>query len=419
MHSSWMTITAIAALAMGNAASAEEGDATTAGRWSGSVTLRHDIKRVSDLGPLAMANALQPGLVTTPSDATTALLELRGQGDGWLLDGALEQSSVAVGDANLRGQVRELTWNHDAGPWQFSVGRKIVGWDVGYAFRPNDVVQQETRRTLVSATPQGRPLLMAERYGDDSAWSLVWVNPLNDASHRKGDEPALAVRYYRRVGALDWHGFARWAQRTGASVGTAASWVASDALELHASLRCLRAADTLRADAPASAIVATNPWQPALTDSTAQALVGGTWTSATQFSVLFEAWWDGTAPDGSVWDAWRQRNASLAPLAAHGAPAQAVAGNLAWQADAFGASSSMQQRNVYLRLSWEYEGWQPSVDVLWHPQDGGRMVTTALAWKGDRWQIAGGWRIFGGPEASVVAQLPNRHQAYLQARWTF
>jgi hypothetical protein len=42
-------------------------------------------------------------------------------------------------------------------------------------------VQQEQRRTLVSQPLQGRPVLMAEQFGAESAWSLVAVNPTTGA----------------------------------------------------------------------------------------------------------------------------------------------------------------------------------------------------------------------------------------------
>ncbi|MBP6251327.1 MAG: hypothetical protein KA387_01160 [Rubrivivax sp.] len=66
----------------------------------------------------------------------------------------------------------------EAGAWAFSAGKKVLGWGVGYARRPNDVVQQEVRRRSLSGTsPQGRPLLQAEYFDADSAYSLVRVNP--------------------------------------------------------------------------------------------------------------------------------------------------------------------------------------------------------------------------------------------------
>mgnify|MGYP000585430599 CR=1 FL=1 len=41
-----------------------------------------------------------------------------------------------------------------------AAGRKVVSWDVGFGFRPNDLVQQEARRaSLLPSALQGRPLL--------------------------------------------------------------------------------------------------------------------------------------------------------------------------------------------------------------------------------------------------------------------
>ena len=165
-----------------------------------------------------------------------------------------------------RAYFNELVWNHDAQDWHFSIGKKIVSWDVGYAFRPNDMVQQENRRTLYTTTLEGRDVLMAEQFGNDSAWSIVATN-----STATQNENALNVRYYQRVGELDWYGFARSGERSGASVGAAAAWVATEALELHSSVRT----NTL--------------------SRTNQVLVGGTWTNDAQISVLAEVWRDDTA----------------------------------------------------------------------------------------------------------------------------
>jgi hypothetical protein len=96
-----------------------------------------------------------------------------------------------------------------------------------------------------------------------------------------------------------------------------------------------------------------------------------------------------------------------------------VAGNLAWQADAFAASGSLQRSNLYLRLAWEHEGWQPALELLHHPEDGGRMFTLSLRHQGDRLLLQGGLRATSGPDSAVLAQLPNRQQAYLQSSWAF
>jgi hypothetical protein len=281
------------------------------------------------------------------------------------------------------------------------------------------MVQQEERRTLVSNTAQGRPVLTAEHFDASTAWTVVWVNPTASVDAIGAQEPALAARYYHRNGAADWYGFARVGARTGTSAGAALAWVASEALELHTSLRYLKAFDSQTLPASVSGLVASKPWLPSTERDVTQLLVGGTWTNESQVSLLAEAWWDGSAASDAQWDAWSQRNRQLGALAGLGAPAGAVAGNLAWQADGFGVSSNLRRSNVFVRLSWQNGAWQPALDLLYTPADGGRSVTGSLTWQGDRWQVQGGWRVYGGPSDAVMAQLPSRSQAYVAATWAF
>ncbi len=386
---------------------------------SGQVRLQGDEHQANAAGPLALANQLAPGTSAVTGNGATLETELRSSGRGWNTSATLQQQTQQDQPTQVRAWFNELVATHDAGSWQFSAGKKIVAWDVGYAFRPNDVVQQEERRSLISTLAEGRPVLMAEYFDADTAWSWVWVNPTHDQSELGPKEPALAARVYRRHGSVDWHGFARVGAHTGASLGAAVAWVASDALELHASARYLERADSQAIDPLAAGLVRSDPWQAASVQHTAQALVGGTWTHESQLSVLAEAWWDGTALSDGEWDSWHSRNALLASLPALGAPASAAAGNLAWQANALNVSSSLRRSNLYLRLSWEHEGWQPSLDLLYQPADGGRMVTGALLWKGDRVQLQGGLRAYGGPTSAVLTQLPARSMGYVAATWTF
>lgn len=386
---------------------------------SGQVRLQWTGQEAAVAGPLAQANALQGGIVALPVSGATLETELRASGHGVTGVVTLQQQRQESRATDSRAWVNELYASHDGGAWQFSAGKKIVAWDVGYGFRPNDMVQQEERRTLVSSTPEGRALLMAEHFNANTAWSLAWVNPAKPAEQTGAQEPALAARLYQRDGAMDWHGFARLGAHTGASVGAAVAWVASDALELHSSLRFMQRLDSKAINANVSGLVASNPWQAATEREVSQLLVGGTWTHSSQLSLLAEAWWDGTAPSDAQWDAWGQRNSQLASLALHGAPAAAVAGNLAWQAEAFSVSPSLRRSNVFFRLSWQHEGWQPALDLLYTPADQGRMVTASLSWQGDRVLVQGGLRVYGGPASAVMMQLPARSQVYLATTWTF
>ncbi len=112
-------------------------------------------------------------------------------------------------------------------------------------------------------------------------------------------------------------------------------------------------------------------------------------------------------------------HAAVSDLAAMGAPASAVAGNLAWQTEALSTTGSLRRSDIYLRLSWEHENWQPTLDLLYHPAHGGRIWTAALLYKGDRVRLQGGFRVSTGGANAVLGQLPAARQAYLSGTWSF
>jgi hypothetical protein len=403
------------ALAACSAAQAQD----AAPQLSGQVRLQWDGVQANTAGPLAASHTLQSGIAELPVSGSSLQTELRTSGKGITGVVSLLQQHKQGQATDSRAWFNELYASYDAGTWQFSAGKKIVAWDVGYGYRPNDMVQQETRRSLISSTPEGRPMLLAEHFSASTAWSLVWVNPTASSDTLGAQEPALAARLYQRSGASDWYGFAHIGSHTGGSLGAALAWVATDALELHGSLRYAERVDSTVMRPAVSGVQASNPWQPGSVSDVTQLLLGGTWTHASQLSLLAEAWWDGSATSDAQWHAWAERNQQLSSLAGLGAPAAAVAGNLAWQAQALGTAANLQRRNLYLRLGWEHEAWQPTLDLLYHPADGGHMLTAALLYKGDRLQAQGGLRQYGGPAASVLAQLPSRRQAFLALSWAF
>lgn len=390
------------------------------GSWQ-SYWLAHS---AAQAGPLAQAHALLPAIAPAPASSTVMLAQVQGSaawgGLQWHADVVAQVERPEGGPGHSQATVMEGYTAGTLGSWQWSLGRKVVGWDVGYGFRPNDVVQQEVRRLLVAVPLQGRPVLMAEHYTQDAAWSLVAVNPVAEGSATGAHESALAARWYQRLGAADAYAFARWGQRTRGSLGAAFAWVVSDALELHGSLRHMAHFDAWEDTSAAPAALAlASPWRTTTAGAAQQALLGGTWTNAQQVSVLLEAWYDGTAPSAGQWRQWAQRGEALQRMAAAGAPPAAVAGNLAWQAQVFNAFASLRRQNLLLRGSWTAGAWEPALDMLYHPEDGGALLTASLAWKGDRWRWEGGLRASAGPAAAVVRQLPVQRQAYVQAVWSF
>ena len=411
----WWTRTSVAALFLTS-------PLTQAMDFSGEWRLTHQAVDASHAGPLAMAHALSDGLIGLPVGTTALEAELRAH---WRFVQAnvLLTSTTPQGLATqAHAQVQELFANAEAGDWQFSLGRKVVGWDVGYGFRPNDVVQQEARRTLLTVTPQGRPLLLAETFGSDTATSIVWVNPQShhDAPPTTaGDEAALAARWYHRNGARDDHLFARWGRHTRASLGAAVAWVATDELELHASARW---SQRHLAWQPLGSAPTENPWRMAVQGPATQWLLGAQWTGASQQGLMVEWWHDGSAMDDRGWDRWRQRNTALQQTAAlPGLPDGArsgVAGQLAWQTTPLGGSS-LRRNNVFVRASWQHEAWQLAWDTLYMPADHGQIGTVSAQWQADQWRLTLAWRRLGGPQQALTSALPSRHTWLFAAVWAF
>jgi hypothetical protein len=399
---------------------AAQADADT---LAGNVRAYRIAREAAATGPLAQANALQPGTAAVDASTNTLQAELRGDttvaGVALHAGATVDMQELDGTGTDSHGRVNEAYAGGSLGSWQWSAGKKVVSWDVGYGFRPNDVVQQETRRTLAAEPLEGRPLLMAERFDADSAWSLVWVNPTQDHDASGANEAALAARWYTRSGAVDWHALARQGEHTGASLGAAVSCVASDALELHASVRAYQHADSLTNATSGSAPTTANPWRTTQLDGGGQWLVGGTWTNASQVSLLLEAWHDDTALSDAQWDAWRNRNQGLPQWLSRGVPAAAVAGNLAWQASAFGAASNLRQDNLFARLSWQHERWQSALDLLYTPADQGLTTTASVVWTGEHIKWEAGLRNTSGPNAAVVRQLPVQRQGCVVATWAF
>lgn len=343
----------------------------------------------------------------------SAIATVQGQSDG-------------NGNSHSDVWLNELVGAWGQGAWQLSAGKKIVEWDVGYGFRPNDVVQQEKRRSLIALTAIGRPLLMAEYFDATLAASLVYVNPGTSSTRNlsgmldKGEEQALAGRAYYRLGSLDLHGFARYGMDSGASVGAAAAWVASDALGLHASARYLKQSETLAMDAQPALLLRGSPWHTETRSNLIQLLLGLNWSNESQHNLILEAWWDAGAPSPQQWSAWGARNRQLYAAAPKLLGLErALAANLMAQNQLLSSSANLHRQNLFARWSWQNGAWQPALDLLWTPADNGLVTTASLGWQGDQLRVDAGLRRYGGAADSVFATLPVRKLAYVSMTWAF
>jgi hypothetical protein len=312
-------------------------------------------------------------------DETRRVLALDARGQ---FAGPLESIVRAVAsardesDGKATATLNELSLDIAVGVGFATVGKKVLSWDVGYAFRPLDVVQQQDRRALNAPTLKGVPLLAWEVFDATRALTVVLSNP----GHRKAEQPrddgAVALRLYKRNAdsARDEYLVLRLSDRNGVEGGASFSQVEGEALEIHGSVLLQQ-----RHDIPLSAQYSASglPLLPARWESAGggvKALAGMTWTTEGKFSVLAEAWLD---------------------------------------------RSAQRQKNLLLRGAQNWDDTDLSADLLWMPEDGGRVTSMALDWKHGPWRMSASVRDFGGKPKSLVRASPVRRAAYLSLNYAF
>lgn len=313
-----------------------------------------------------------------------------------------------------------------AGENHFTVGKKILSGDVGYGFRPIDVIQREARLQVLPPTLEGVTNLSLERFSADTAWSVIYANPGQGRRGNAKDDESASLRFYRRAGATDLHGIARFSARNGLESGAALSTVPRESLELHASFLVQRRGERQGPLAEPASIqdllapdraVATTPL-----NTPRKALAGFTWSTDNGWSVIGETWWDGTAPTAGDWRALaNQARARNALSGLPGVPAAAVAGSLAASTSLFQAPS-VSRRTVLGHAGWTDpggSGWTASLDVLRTLEDGSWTATAAVARETDRLRVDAGLRRFGGKEDSAYRLLPEKSILFVGISYAF
>jgi hypothetical protein len=295
----------------------------------------------------------QPGNPLHLADSTRLFqhAELRWQWDAPsqnALRGTFSARNERDGGATLG--INELSLERPLGGGFLTAGKKVMSWDVGYAFRPLDVVQQEDRRALNPATLDGVPMLAWETFSEDNAMTVVLSNPSHGRTNQPRDDGSLAVRWYRHRGERDEYAVLRLSHRNGVEAGASFSHVLNEGVELHGSLLWQQHHDEWRQQR----------WIPA--GRGGKALAGFTWTTESQFSILGEAWIDRSV------------------LAA-------------------------QQRNLLLRAAQHWDAIDVSADVLSQPQNGGKTSTLSASWKQGPWLLSASLRHYGGAAGTLTRSV--------------
>ncbi len=341
---------------------------------------------------------------------------LRWQQRGLVFEGALAQHAAEGELPSAQGRLNELYLDFSTAGLDFSVGKKVVGSGIGYGFRPLDLIQGEDRRALNDVRLEGVPLLQAERIDADSSVSLTWYNRLDadEERIRRSDNQAL-LRYYRLWGDLEGELLLHWHEQLGEAYGAGFTWVGSQALELHGALlwqrQLLRRQHTLLSGG--TLLASEDPWRTVEANDDSRALLGMTWSTESGYTLLLEAWHDGNAMSRSEWQRLFALAAEQRALLGTASDA-AVYGNLAWDSNAF-QSASLLRDNAMLRLSYDGERFDPWVELLTTPEDGGFVMTVGSNYEMRQGlKLTAGVRGYGGPDDSAYGQLPFETTGFIQ-----
>ncbi len=350
-------------------------------------------------------------------------LELHWQKGGFNTTATLRNSTQADGAFDRAAFFNELYFDTQLAGRDVSIGRKIASWGVGFGFRPLDVIQQEDRRALYTNTLKGVDMLTLETYGDTSALSLLWSNPGRGKAYRPALDESLALKFFNNFGDADAHALARYSERTGAQLGVGLSLVSGDALEWHGSILWQRnfskPINRLTLADARQPLSADNPFIDQTFHNGVKALAGVSWTHGSGWNVLGEIWYDNTAYTAQQWRNLNALNEAQRQLTNAGlAPPQGVLGNIARNRQAF-RQNNLRQWNALLRLSRQSGSFEPSLELLYTPDDRGWVITARAQYTLNNQQFEAGLRRFGGDDNSTLAQLPDEGQAYISWRGSF
>ncbi len=322
------------------------------------------------------------------------------------------------------GVLNEAYYDFSVSSLDFTIGKKILSWGVGYGFRPLDLIQQENRRVLISQYLEGVPLTSAEYYTGNSAISFLIANRelISERQSRSKDYEAV-VKLYSLYNDWDLHGVGHYSETFGASLGLGFSTVVGEELELHASStyrsRYHKLINVLTESNETFAL--TDPVLEKQYHDCINAVLGFSWTFQSGLTVIGEAWHDCSAYTYSEWAAMRdltkQQQLLLSSLSqtARDATGKQIEGN-----QRYFNQANILQNNLFTRLSYDGEKTDPYLDVLLTPDDGGVVLSTSIEHEiKQNILLFANARYFTGRRYSAYQQLGDQALIYLGFRAEF
>lgn len=359
-----------------------------------------------------------PPLVSANSLSSRQEVEFKLRKGGFYAQTTLRQIIKEGGHSENHGIANQVYYDGDFGGGNtWTIGKKVLTWGVGFAFRPLDVIQREDKRAVSPPALVGIPLVAIERFSSDQAWTLAWMNPGDGRARNDRKDEALALRWYRFSGSDDFHAVARLSQARRFEMGFGASHVIGDEWSLYGAIlhtrRYTKVVNSLtRTEGALFSLQSSR--MPVYLSNANRAVLGAQWTGSSGWSILAEAYYDGEAYSRSDWrhlNALTRRQINAAGLV----PKQLMDANIAWSSQAY-LNATLLRENLLLRLSYDdADGFKPYGEVLL-TGGGGSVTTIGASYEHDRNRFSGGWRHLGGRRDSAYARAPERNVFWFEWR---
>ncbi|MCG7495626.1 hypothetical protein MHO82_01990 [Vibrio sp. Of7-15] len=309
--------------------------------------------------------------------------------------------------------LNELYIDKSVWAWDFTIGKKRLDWGVGYSYRPLDIIQSYISQPTGITVEEGAWIASAEYFTDTGVLSFLAANSKTQQESNAPTRKGAGVRYYALVGDWDVQALAYYDDVREGLIGGSMVTVIGDALSFHTSATLQRKYNELQHHfSKEHQPFPGNPVYHQVGKNAAQFLSGLTYNFSNNVSLLVEYWFDERSPTNSQWETLIATGNAL-----HSG--QDLYGNLTASQNFF-TSQNLVRHNLLLHTRYEWERWDPVMDVVLSPEDGGIITTGRIrhTWAGGLWIEAGG-RWFGGSNDSVFSQLPDEQVLFSLISYPF
>lgn len=349
-------------------------------------------------------------------------LELRVQQRNMLAQVTLRTQSRK--DINLyTSYINQLYYEKNIGKLNLTLGKKVISWGVGHAFRPLDVIQQEDRVMINAPALIGVPLFSFDKFFDSGALSLVWANPLKKEykinQYKNNHDESVALRYFGFSDKYDFHAVTKFSKNKKTEAGLGGTYILNDNLSLFGSaLYSRRYSKTINSLIETNGVYSdSNPMLDLYFYNSLRADIGFQWTGDSGLGLMFEVFHDGQAYTKNEWEVLNDlthKQINLSNLVSH----QILVSNVAWSTAAF-QNENLVRDNCLIRFSYDdSDGFKPYLDLL-YASDGGLMTTVSVAYEKSSLRYSLGLRHYGGREGSAFYNVPESNITWGRLELTF